>query len=101
MSATEPAASSAPVDAEHPPTPTDADFAGVFKRGAIVGTPLSFVALAVLVWVAAPEPVVLLAALWPALTGGWYFGAMVVLAGFELSGQGARVPLPRRLVRPA
>lgn len=98
-------AGSGPGVEEQPHSPTDADFVQVFKRGVIVGTPLSFVLLAVLLWVAAPEPAVLLAALWPALMGGWYFGAMVMLAAYELGRQGQgqrrRVPLPRRRARPA
>lgn len=89
----------AEVDEEHPPSPTDADFVRVFKRGALLGTPLVFVLMGLLMLVATPSPAVLLAAAWAALMGGWYFGAMIVLAAFELRGQGRHLPTLRRRAR--
>lgn len=88
-----------PAEPDRSAEPDDRDFARLFKQGALVGTPLSFLLVGVLLLVAAPEPEVLLAALWAAIMGGWYFGAMAMLAIHELRQQGARLPLPRRLVR--
>ncbi len=69
----------------------DADFFWIAKWGAIIGTPMSFVVLAVIgltatSWTAG----ILWAALWSAVVGGWYFGAIVVLAYVELRGRPGR-----------
>lgn len=90
----------APEAASPPPSPAesaqphelrDADFVWIAKWGAIIGTPLSFVVLAVLglaatSWTAG----ILWSALWSAVMGGWYFGAIVVLAYVELRGRPGR-----------
>lgn len=69
----------------------DDDFLWVAKRGAVVGTPLAFAVLAVLgLFATSWDATVLLAALWPALAGGWYFGAIAVLAAVELRGRPGR-----------
>ncbi len=66
----------------------DADFFWIAKWGAIIGTPTSFVVLAVIGLAATSWTVgVLLAALWSAVVGGWYFGAIIVLAYVELRGR--------------
>lgn len=92
----QPHGSRAEVDETHPPQPTDTDFVRVFKKGAMLGTPLAFVLMGALMLVATPDPAVLLSAAWAALMGGWYFGAMAVLAAYELREQGVRLPWPRR-----
>lgn len=85
-----PEATSPPPSAEsaRPHELRDADFFWIAKWGAIIGTPLSFAVVAVLglaatSWTAG----VLLAALWAAVVGGWYFGAIIVLAYVELRGR--------------
>lgn len=70
---------------------SDADFFWIAKWGAVIGTPLSFVVLAVIglaatSWTAG----ILWSALWSAVVGGWYFGAIVVLAYVELRGRPGR-----------
>lgn len=88
-----PEAPSPPPSAEsaQPHELRDADFFWIAKWGAIIGTPLSFAVVAVLglaatSWTAG----VLLAALWAAVVGGWYFGAIIVLAYVELRGRPGR-----------
>jgi hypothetical protein len=96
--------------ARRPSELDDADFAHLFKQGALFGTPTLYILLAGVCWLAAPgQPVLLLAALWPALVAGWYFGGIVALTLFELREQRrwkreVRIPLapePPVRLRPA
>lgn len=69
----------------------DADFVWIAKWGAMIGTPLSFAVLAVMGLLATSWTAgVLLSALWSAVVGGWYFGAIAVLAYVELWGRPGR-----------
>lgn len=75
-------------EAAQPHRVSDADFFWIAKWGAIIGTPLSFAVLAVIGLAATSWTVgVLWSALWSAVVGGWYFGAIVVLAYVELRGR--------------
>lgn len=93
-----PEAASPPPRSAEPAQPhelRDADFLWIAKWGAIIGTPLSFAVLAVIglaatSWTAG----ILWSALWSAVVGGWYFGAIVVLAYVELRGRPGRDASP-------
>jgi hypothetical protein len=64
---------------------TDAEFAHLFRQGAEFGIPVTYVVVAIVCLLAAPaHPILLVAALWPSVCAGWYFGGIVALAVFEL-----------------
>jgi hypothetical protein len=59
---------------------TDDDVRRAMVRGALFGTPAAFAVLAIALLGVAPWRQVALVALWPALVGGWFYGALVALA---------------------
>jgi hypothetical protein len=64
---------------------SDVDFSHLFGRGFLIGTPVLYLILAgVCLLVTSGQPYVLLAAVWPALLAGWYFGGLVELTRLEL-----------------
>jgi hypothetical protein len=87
---------------------SDPDFAHLFGRGFLLGTPVLYLILAgMCLLVTSGQPSVLLAVVWPALLAGWYFGGLVELARLELRHERAqrrahpaaeRAPRRRRLL---
>jgi hypothetical protein len=70
---------------------SDAQLAWVFKRGFVFGTPVLYLVVAGLCMVAAPgHGWLLLAAVWPSLFAGWFFGGVVALSVQEWRQQGPR-----------
>lgn len=64
---------------------TDQDIFRIFVRGALLGTPTTLAVLVLVAVVALPDPRgAILASIWPALWGGWFFGGNVALAFEEL-----------------
>jgi hypothetical protein len=59
---------------------TDDDVRRAMVRGALFGTPAAFAVLMIALLGAAPWRQVALVALWPALVGGWFYGALLALA---------------------
>lgn len=92
-------------EVQGPATISEEQFPRLFIRGALIGTPPLFAILAAICWLADPgNPAVLLAALWPALLAGWYFGGMVELTLYEVRHerrQHAPAPSPARPLTPA
>jgi hypothetical protein len=75
--------------------PEDADVSRMLRRGALIGIPAMYLILVVVALVAVPgQPALLLAMIWPALVGGWYFGAIVELSRYELRHQQPRAAQP-------
>jgi hypothetical protein len=67
---------------------TDAQFGRLFILGFVYGTPVVYGVVAVVCTLAAPgHGWLLVAALWPSLLAGWFFGGMVVLTVYELREQ--------------
>lgn len=80
----------------------DGEFARMFRRGALFGTPAMYVALVVVAWVAVPAHlgVMMLAAVLPAVFGGWYFGGIVELTIIELRKERVQHPTVIDLAAP-
>lgn len=71
----------APTPRETVPELSDKSLFRIFVRGALIGTPLTFLVLTIVAVLAVPDPRgAILAAVWPSLWGGWFFGGNVVLA---------------------
>ena len=71
-----------------PPTPDDVDASTMLRHGALYGIPATYAVLVAVALIAAPgQPGLLLAMIWPALVGGWYFGTIAALTVFELQHQ--------------
>lgn len=69
----------------------DAQFAWAFKRGFVFGTPVLYLVVVGVCMVAAPgHGWLLLAAVWPALFAGWFFGGVVALSVQEWRQEGRR-----------
>lgn len=70
---------------DEPAELSDADFGRLFTLGAAFGTPVLYLILAAVVWIAAPgHPFLFVAAVWPAVVAGWYFGGIATLTVYEL-----------------
>ena len=63
---------------------SDAQFAVVFKEGFLFGTPALYLIVTAVCMLGAPgHGWLLVAALWPALFAGWFFGGVVALSVHE------------------
>lgn len=97
------AGSPAPDAAAEPCQLSDAAFGRLFTLGALFGTPALYALLAGIgVLAGAGLPAALLAAAWPAVVAGWYFGGIVVLTVEELrKAHAASAPAPAAPRAPA